>query len=131
MALLTAAALAWTFSLNPSVERIWPLVLAAVDYLAGFTIAAALRLAIQPLRPTSLKGLALPAIGYGLAIFIVTWLPIAMTGSNGHADLIRPIAIVTSAILAALTASASWRGDLRIDPPVAEQASTEPSEDHA
>lgn len=121
VALLAASALAYAFSDNPSVERIWPVVVAAIDYLAGFAVAAALRVALTPLRPTSIRGLALPAIGYGLAIFAATWLPAAVAAPHPGTPWVRVLATIASAAFSALIATSAWRSDLRIDPYAAEQ----------
>lgn len=120
VALFVASALSYAFSDSPSVERIWPVVVAAVDYLAGFAVAAALRVAVTPLRPTSIRGLALPAIGYGLAIFTATWLPSAVAAPHAGAPWVRVVATIASAAFSALIAASAWRSDLRIDPHAAQ-----------
>jgi hypothetical protein len=121
VALIAASALSYAFSDHPSVERIWPLVVAAVDYLAGFAVAAALRVAATPLRPTSIRGLALPAVGYGLAIFAATWLPDAVAAQHAETPWVRVVATIASAAFSALIAASAWRSDLRIDPYAAQE----------
>lgn len=120
VSLLVAAALAYAFSTEPSVERIWPVVVAAIDYLAGFAIATALRLCVGPLRPTSIRGLAVPAIGYGLAIFVATWLPTAIAAPHAATPWVGVLATIAAAAFSALIAASAWRSDLRIDPHAAE-----------
>lgn len=114
---LVAAVVGATLTADmPSVARIWPIVGIAVDYLAGFVVAAGIRAAAPRPRPSSIKGLAVPAIGYGLAISAATWGPGAMGSLIGHGPVQTFAAAAISAAAAVILVRGAWDADKRIDP---------------
>lgn len=116
---LVAAVVGATLTADmPSVARIWPIVGIAVDYLAGFVVAAGIRAAAPQPRPSSIKGLAVPAIGYGLAISAATWGPGALRSLIGGGPVQTFAAAAVSAAAAVILVRGAWDADKRIDPEI-------------
>lgn len=100
----------------PAVTRTWPMFALGVNYLAGFVLVIAMRLVASRTRPTSLQGLMIPAIWYGLAATAATWGPGSIGALTGGSVPGTIAAACVSAVLAAFLFDRGLRSELRIDP---------------